>query len=210
MLNHRYFSMVILFLSVFIVQPTSSHAQDILSDTWWDVPQTYMTYSVIESSLLIQTPDGFLYRVSKMNAEDEYSLYMADSPSFDVRQIYWGESYIEAALGKIGEMWGEVKAYVILILEKVKDVMSILGMLLIFLLSGVLTYFVNTAVPAFSPKLTFYSVFTLLCIGWVYLTSVWSSVIYASAILMIPHLIIALLGLAYRRIQQRFGKDKPA
>ncbi len=108
---------------------------------------------------------------------------------------------------KIKVMWEEIKAYVIQILEKVKDMMGILGVILIFLITGILTYFINMTFPAFPQQWVFYSVYILICIVLGYLTSLWISVIYATGILILPYLVISLVGVGYRRLLNKF-KDK--
>jgi len=208
MLNQKYFSIaVLLFLSVLSFQPTTSHAQYAISDLCIELPQSYRDCEVIEASLLIQTPEGVLYRISRMNWEEGYTVSFADSDSmYNVVPIYWGQSYVESALSRIKEMWAEVKGYVIEILQKIRDMMGIVGVVVLFVCSGVLTYFLNIAFPAFPAGWTFYSVFLLLSFGWIYLTSIYSSVIYASGILIVPHLLIALLVFAYRRTLGRFKR----
>ena len=207
MLNQKYFSIaVLLFLSVLCFQPTTSHAQYAISDLCIELPQPYRDCEVIEASLLIQTPEGVLYRISRMNWEQGYSVSLADSdPMYNVIPIYWGEGYVDSALSRIKEMWTEVKAYVIEILQKIRDMMGIVGVIVLFVCSGILTYFLNVAFPAFPAGWTFYTVFILLSFGWIYLTSIYSSVIYASGILIVPHLLIALLGFAYSKT---FGRLK--
>ncbi len=142
-----------------------------------------------------------------MNMASDYSIFMVDSRTFDVVNAYWGERHINAVLMKIKEMWGEVKAYVIQILERVKDMMGILGLILIFLLTGILTYFINMTFPAFPQQWVFYSVYALVCLGWIYLTSTWTSVVWGTGILLLPYLVISLLCAGYRRLLERF-KDK--
>ena len=205
--NQKCFSIMLLFLSVLSFQSTTSLAQDVISDLWIELPQAYMDYEVIEASLLIQTPEGFLYRISRVMTEEGYSVCFADSNAlYNVVPIYWGQSYVESTLSGIRQMWVEVKEYVINILEKIKDMMGIVGVIVIFVCSGILTYFLNIAFPAFPAKWTFYSVFLFLCFGWIYLTSIYSSVIYASGILLVPYMLIALLGLAYRKTLGRFKR----
>ena len=207
--NQKCFSMIFLILSVLSPKPTTSHAQDVISDLWIELPQAYMDYEVIEASLLIQTPEGFLYRISRMMTKEEqaYSVWLVDSNApYNVVPIYWGQSYVESTLSGIRQMWVEVKGYVIKILEKIKDMMGIVGVIVLFVCSGILTYFLNIAFPAFPAKWTFYSVFLFLCFGWIYLTSIYSSVIYASGILLVPYMLIALLGLVYRKTLGRFKR----
>ena len=208
MLNKRYFIMVILFLSFFSLQRTTSHAQDILSDRWWDMPEIYVEYELLETSMVFQTPDGYLYRISRTTPLDEYSVHMIDASSLDIVQAYWGQRYVETFTGKIGEMWSDLKMYVIEILEKIREMMGLVGVIVLFVCSGVLTYFINSTFPVFPPKWVFYVMFALLCAGWVYVTSIWSSVIYACGVLVLPYVVIGLLGMGYRKVQQRFGKEK--
>jgi len=208
MLNQKYFSIALLYLSVLSFQPTPCHAQyPMMSDLCIELPQPYMDCEVIEASLLIQTPDGFLYRISRMNWEEGYSVSLADSDSmYNVVPIYWGETYVDSALSRIKEMWAEVKGYVVEILQKIRDMMGIVGVIVLFVCAGILTYFLNIAFPTFPAKWTFYTVFLFLCFGWIYLTSIYSSVIYASGILIVPHLLIALLGFAYSKTLGRFKR----
>jgi len=204
----KYIVMAILILSILNFNPSATHAQDYITDLWQDLPDSYMDYEVIETSLVIKTSEGLLYRISKIAAAEDYSIYMVDSSYFDMVPVYWGEDHVNALLIKIREMWQEVKTYAIQILEKVKEMMGLVGMILIFVCAGVLTYFLSVSFPAFPSKWVFYAVFSFLCVGWIYLTSVYSSVIYASGILVIPHLLIALLGLGYRKTKRRFKKNK--
>ena len=205
--NQKCFSMIFLIIFIFSPKPSTLHAQDVISDFWTELPQAYMDYEVIEASLLIQTPEGFLYRISRVMTEEGYSVCFADSNAlYNVVPIYWGQSYVESTLSGIRQMWVEVKEYVINILEKIKDMMGIVGVIVIFVCSGILTYFLNIAFPAFPAKWTFYSVFLFLCFGWIYLTSIYSSVIYASGILLVPYMLIALLGLVYRKTLGRFKR----
>jgi len=153
MLNQRYFIMVILFLVVFTVQPTTSHAQEILSEMWGDIPGIRAEYELLEASMIFQTPDGYLYRISKTTPLDEYSVHMIDASSLDIVQAYWGERYIESFTGKIGEMWSDLKMYAMEILEKIREMMGLVGVIVLFVCSGVLTYFINSTFPTFPPKL---------------------------------------------------------
>jgi len=204
MLKLRY----LLILTVFNLLPTASHAQEILPDMYYDFSETYAEYEVLETSLLVQSPEGFLYRISKINTLDDYSIYMVDSPTFDVVPAYFGEQYINAVLMKIQVMWREIKAYVIQILENVKDMMGILGLILIFLVTGILTYFINITFPVVPQPWGFYSVFTIVCFGWIFITGIWTSVIWGTGILILPYLLISLMGVGYRRLLGKFkGKN---
>jgi len=206
MLKRKYFLILILLNLL----PTVSYAQELLPDLYWDISESYSEHEIIEASLLLQSPEGFLYRISKMNTDGQYSILMVDSSYPNIVPAYWGERHINAVLMKIKEMWGEVKAYVIQILERVKDMMGILGVILIFLLTGILTYFINLTFPAFPQQWVFYSVYTLVCLGWIYLTSIWTSVVWGTGILILPYLIISLMGVGYRRLQEKFKNKKYA
>jgi len=201
--------MIFLILFIFSLKPSTLHAQDVISDLWMDLPQAYMDYEVIEASLLIQTPEGFLYRISRMMTVQEdqaYSVCFTDSNAlYNVVPIYWGESYVQASMQWFKETWGEVKAFLVEILEKVKEMIDIVGVLVIFIASGFLTYFLNQSLPAFPPKVVFYSIFGLVCFLWVSLVSV-QSVIYATGVLLVHYLVIAVLGLGYRKTLGRLKK----
>lgn len=199
---------LLLFLLVFNLEPCPSHAQyPMISDLCMELPPLYMDSEVLEASLLIQTPEGVLYRISRIMTQEGYSVSLVNSNAwYDGVPIYWGQSYVESALTRIKEMWEEVKGYVLEILQKIRDMMGIVGVILLLLSSGILTYFLNTAFPAFPARWTFYAVFLLLCLGWIYLTSIYSSVIYASGILFVPHLLIAFFAFTYRKTLGRFKR----
>ncbi len=72
---------------------------------------------------------------------------------------------------------------------------------------GPLLYFLSTGFPTFPPRVLFYLVFVLCATVWIYLTGVWMSVFYASGILLLPHLVLALVGFVYRMTLGRlFGR----
>jgi len=152
--------MVILLLSCLHFLTKTTHAQDYITDFWWNLPDSYMDYEVIES-LVIKTSEGLLYRISKMAAAEDYSIYLLDPSYLDTVPVYWGEDHVNALLIKIKDTWQEVKTYVIQILERLKEMMGLVGMILILVSAGVLTYFLNVSFPAFPSKWVFYAVFSL-------------------------------------------------
>lgn len=163
-----------------------SYAENILPDSWRDLSPTYNNYEWVKVTPLVRGPEGGLWRISQ-----------TESAEYPFVPIYWGEDTVTSVLTGIRTMWEETKGYLKEILDKIRSLMGLLGVLVLLVSSGILTYFINTTFPAFSKKWVFYSVFALISIFWIYLTSMYSSVLYAAGILVLPHMVIGLMGALY-------------
>ncbi len=195
-------------LALFVLSPRSDVMGQMRDPLFMEeeiIPALYLgDYKVIEASLLIQTPDGLMYRISRLNNDEEGPWVMG---MFDLLgpeqygmpfQVYWGQSYVEGAMSRIRGMWEEVKAFLIEILDVLKGMFDLFGVLVLLVCSAFLNYFLSTGFPTFPPRVLFYLVFVLCSTVWIYMTGVWMSVFYASGILLLPHLVLALVGLVYR------------
>jgi len=183
------------------------YGQEMMMDPWTKISEIgNADLILVQASFIVQSPDGNFFEIFWKDSMEEYAVYMVDELyGSDFSLAYWGEDYVNGALEKMKEMWAEMKAYIVQILDKIREMTGLIGMILIFVCSGILTYFLNVTFPAFPSKWVFYVVFILICTGWIYLTSAYKSVIYAGGILIVPHIVIGTLAMMYRRIRGRFG-----
>jgi hypothetical protein len=157
-------------------------------------------YLLLKASLIVQTQGGTLCEIFWKEPMQEYAvLPVGDAFSKEPSQlVYWGEDYANGALGKISDTWSEAKTYIEESLEKIREMTGLIGMIFIFLCSGIVTYFLNMTFPVLPSKWIFYTAFILICMGWISLTSVYKSVIYAGGILIVPHIVIGSLAMVSR------------
>jgi len=210
--------MILLLLSAAVLFiPTSEATAQMRDPLFMEeeiIPALYLgDYEVVEMSLLIQTPDGLMYRISRLNTDEEGPWVMGMFDPLGPEQygmpfqVYWGQIYVEGAMTMIRGMWEEVKAFLIEILDVLKGMFDLFGVLVLLVCSAFLNYFLSTGFPTFPPRVLFYLVFVLCSTVWIYLTGVWMSVFYASGILLLPHLVLALVGFLYRMTLGRlFGR----
>jgi len=202
-----------LFIGIFLLNPSigQAQAQGVFSEKMPQVPKSFGDYEVIEATVLIRNTDGDLYRISKVySPSGELSYFQNGGTSFSVTPVIWGEDYMKSALDKVSNSWNEIKTYMNEILTKMAKMLGLIGMIVIFVGTGILTFLVNTTFPVFPPRFLFYPFFVVLCFAWYALTSNVSSIIYAFSILIIPYLVLGLVNLIIRKTRHKLKGSEEA
>jgi hypothetical protein len=212
MTKYLRFQFLILSLILMMTPGSTSYGQDFLMDPLMRFSDMNdADYLLLQASLIVRTQDGNLCELFWREPMQEYAVLPVDDlfgkgPS---QLVYWGEDFVNGALGKISDTWTEVKTYIAEILEKIREMTGLIGMIFIFVCSGIVTYFLNVTFPVLPSKWIFYTTFILICMGWISLTSVYKSVIYAGGILIVPHIVIGSLAMLSKRVRRKFGNKNP-
>lgn len=145
---------------------------------------------VMEMTICIKSSNGEILKISKeipvSNIYDQnYNLHL--TPAF------WGEEYFNSGINKFVSTANELKEW---ILEKIRPIFELLykvaialGVVLIFLATGIMTYFANISFPILPKHTIFFILYIISCFLWYYLTPLFESIVYSTLILLVPYAI---------------------
>ena len=91
------------------------------------------------------------------------------------------------------ESLGKINFGISILKEKINDAKGFIGLIVLIIGSGVLTFLINTSIPIFPKNIVFYCSSIITSIAWIYVTSSYKSIFYLWAILCLP-LILSVVG----------------
>lgn len=202
-ISQHVFYIFVIMITVFF--PFSSYAEQPLNRVSFDIPNEYINYEIVEASLIVRSPDGNTYRISRLYSANNLPAYNNQSwpeTNPNIVPVYWGEEKLTVIFEKINTGWMEIKNIVKKCLKLVEDSISYVGVVILLVGTGVLTFLLNSSFPLLPKHIFFYSIFILLSFLWVYITSIYKSVIYTAIILIMPHLILLTIAFVLEKMKR--------
>ena len=110
--------------------------------------------------------------------------------------------HIQSSGHEVKVFWHQTEKNLLMIL-------TIIGVIAIFVATGFISFFVNTSFPIFPQKYIFYVIFVLICGIWAWLTSLYTSSVCSILILMIPHSLLFLINKFIQTKKNGHQKSQP-
>jgi hypothetical protein len=151
----------------------------------------------IPNSIRKVTPIGFTDGFSesvvfqlKQSTEYIYSILESFSNEINTKFKKIDDLRVAIETGK-----NDAKESLLKVEKTINLLFTIIGVVLIFVVTGFLTTYSGIILPIFPPKYVYNSIFISICAFWYWLTSFSSCIIYALLIFLFPQIILLLLKL---------------
>ena len=171
-----------------------------------DLGGSLARYEMVEVSYLLRSPQGDLVRISRAWPS---SHRISSSVGYDTtvrgprtRQVFWGAQWLDRWLSRGQQYYTQVIDYARETWTLIARVLSFLGVVVLFVSTWVIWFLLRPAMLGLSDRQAFLLAFAFLSMIWLYLTGIYSSVVYAVGLMLVPALLVTLLSLLLRRIKR--------
>ena len=163
-------------------------------------------YEMVEVSYLLRSPQGDLVRISRAWPSSRRTPW---SVGYDTTvrgprtlQVFWGAQWFDRWLSQGQHYYTQVIDYARETWTLIARVLSFLGVVVLFVSTWVIWFLLRPAMLGLSDRQAFLLAFAFLSMIWLYLTGIYSSVVYAVGLMLVPALLVTLLSLLVRRIKR--------
>lgn len=171
-----------------------------------DLGGSLARYEMVEVSYLLRSPQGDLVRISRAWPSSHRTSW---SVGYDTtvrgprtQQVFWGAQRLDRWLSRGQQYYTQVIDYARETWTLIARVLSFLGVVVLFVSTWVIWFLLRPAMLGLSDRQVFLLAFAFLSMIWLYLTGIYSSVVYAVGLMLVPALLVTLLSLLLRRIKR--------
>lgn len=171
-----------------------------------DLGGSLARYEMVEVSYLLRSPQGDLVRISRAWPSSHRTFW---SVGYDTtvrgpraRPVFWGAQWLDRWLSRGQQYYTQVIDYARETWTLIARVLSFLGVVVLFVSTWVIWFLLRPAMLGLSDRQAFLLAFAFLSMIWLYLTGIYSSVVYAVGLMLVPALLVTLLSFLLRRIKR--------
>lgn len=171
-----------------------------------DLGGSLARYEMVEVSYLLRSPQGDLVRISRAWPPSHRTSW---SVGYDTTvrgprtwPVFWGAQWLDRWLSRGQQYYTQVIDYARETWTLIARVLSFLGVVVLFVSTWVIWFLLRPAMLGLSDRQAFLLAFAFLSMIWLYLTGIYSSVVYAVGLMLVPALLVTLLSFLLRRIKR--------
>ena len=116
----------------------------------------------------------------------------------------FGVAAFDTVFKKIDSMFeflGEINLGIGDLKQKINDARGFIGLIVLIIGSGVLTFLINTSIPIFPKHIVFYCSSIIISVAWLYVTSNYKSLFYLWTILCLPLILTAIGRYTFNKVK---------